>query len=263
MAGGSAIQEQRTPGNGGGKKRNSGAVRATIGTILAAVLGLVSSFGLAGLGLDAYGPALTWVVIAWTLIGMVIVGLWPVLKGIERTRPRIVLACGTFAALTALSAWAVVLGRPGDGIDPIAHGCRYLNGTHQISASSDIARSWGIIGNFTLVHNPHPKCGVVWAQFLTPKDEHMKRPPFRDMRIASISLDIVRRTPAGRQTRTWNYDTAPASEVDNRDIWTPALRLEDGVYEANLSILFAGGEPANVHLTWNTDKPSIIGPSDA
>ncbi|TYB66077.1 hypothetical protein FXF51_17945 [Nonomuraea sp. PA05] len=260
MAGDSAIQEQRKSGNG--QKGRGGAVRATIGAVLAAVLGLVSSFGLAGLGLDAYGPALTWVIIGWTLLGMVIVGLWPVLTGIERTRPRVGLACGAFAALTALSVWSVALGRPGDGIDPIAQGCRYLHGTHQTSASSDIARSWGIIGNFTLVHNPHPQCGVVWAQFLTPKGDDLKRPPFRDMRIASISLDIVRRDPAGRQTRTWNYDTAPPSEVDNRDIWTPALRLEDGVYEANLGILFAGGEPANVHLTWDTDKPSIIGPRD-
>nr|SBO93681.1 hypothetical protein BN4615_P3195 [Nonomuraea gerenzanensis] len=261
MAGGSAVEEQKTPG-GGARKRNGGAIRATIGTILAAVLGLVSSFGLAGLGLDSYGPALTWVVIGWTLLAMVIVGLWPLLRGLERTSARVGLACGAFAVLATLSAWAVALGRPGDGIDPIAQGCRYLNGTHQISASSDIARSWGIIGNFTLVHNPHPKCGVVWAQFLTPKGEDMKRPPFRDMRITSISLDIVRRAPEGRQTRTWNYDTAPAGEVDNRDIWTPALRLEDGVYEANLSILFAGGEPANVHLTWDTDKPSISGPRD-
>ncbi|SPL96854.1 unnamed protein product [[Actinomadura] parvosata subsp. kistnae] len=258
MAGGSTIQEEKTPENGA-KKRGS-AVRATIGTVLAAILGLVSSFGVAGLGLDVYGPALTWVIIGWALLGMVIVGLWPLLRDLRRTRPRLALAGGAFAALAALSVWVVVLGRPGDGIDPIAHGCRYLNGTHQISASADIARSWGIIGNFTLVHNPHPKCGVVWAQFLTPKDEEMKRPPFRDMRIASIALDIIRRSPEGRQTAVWNYDTAPVSEVGNRDIWTPGLRLDDGVYEADLSIRFTSGEPANVHLTWNTDQPSVIRP---
>ncbi|MGW4791498.1 hypothetical protein ACWEPC_03640 [Nonomuraea sp. NPDC004297] len=254
MAGGNATRE-RAPRGGGDRRR--GAVRAVLGTLLAAVLGLVSGFGVSGLGLDAYGPALTWVIIAWTLIAMVAVGLWPLLRGVRRTRARLALAGGALAVLAAVSVWIVVLGRPGDGVDPVAQGCRFLSGTHQISAGADIARSWGIIGSLTLVHNPHPKCGMVWAQFLTSEDEGTRRPTFREQRIATVSLDVVRVSPAGRQSAAWRYDAAPASAADPRDIWTPGLRLEDGVYEANISILFAGGEPANVHLTWDTDKPSV------
>ncbi|MFC5823807.1 hypothetical protein [Nonomuraea insulae] len=191
-------------------------------------------------------------IIAWCLTGMALAGLWPLLRGVRRSRPRAGLALASFATLVVVSFWVLSLGGPDDGADPVARGCRFVNGRFTTSASADISRNGGIIGNIALVHNINPKCGLVWAQFLTPRNETTRdRPPFRDKRIASISLDISRRSSSARQERTWSYDTAPPGEEENRDIWTPALRLGDGVYEANIGIRFTDGASVKERLTWD------------
>ncbi len=227
-------------------EKDANAVQSTIGSILVGVLGVIVAAATASSESALNTSPVTWLIITWTLAGMGIVGLWPLIRRFLFVRRRVHIAgAALLAALVASTTIAICIARGSDadsrtsplidtsgwkpdGTDPIFAGCRRLNGKATTGSSVEIPRGDGRLGVFSISYNTYPTCGLIWAEFLTPRGADGNRISFHENGIAEIRLELVRSSPLRKESEVWNFEQADQEGKTDQDLWTHAMNLGSG-----------------------------------
>lgn len=256
-------------------EKDANAVQTTIGAILVALLGVIVAAASESSESALNTSPITWLIIAWTLAGVGIVGLWPLIRRFLCVRRRVQIASAALlAAVLASTTIAIFVARGSDadsravplidtsqwkpdGTDPIFAGCRKLHGTATTGSSVEIPRDDGGLGLFSISYNTYATCGLIWAEFFTPRGADGNRISFHDNGIAEVRLELVRKSPPRKESKVWSFAQADREGKTDQDLWTDAMNLgHGGDFQATAVVRLTNNEVITERLTARPPLPA-------